>query len=158
MPGLSVATTKNSNYCNLLGRVVCLRLSRDLTVCVVVSPCLGLLFPRTRAAGRVEEAGWARASSALPGNWPLAVLSALLPGLGQAQLVSGAVLVRWPGAPRKKDVCECVGGQAAGNPPPKFGFPGPSRRSSTQISLHGTPPNLAFDSVSRGPKTGVEGS
>lgn len=98
-------------------------------VCAVGEPAL--LFPRTRPEGRVEEAGWAQASSAPPGNWPLAFLSAFPPGLGQEQLVSGAVLVSCPGAPRKKDMCEFVGGQATGNPPPKFGLPGPSRRRST---------------------------
>ena len=41
---------------------------------------------------------------------------------------------------------------------PQFGFPGPSGGKSTQISLHGNPQNLGFDSVSREPKTGVEGS
>lgn len=42
--------------------------------------------------------------------------------------------------------------------PLKFGFPGPSGGKSTQISLHGNPQNLGFDSVSREPKTGVQGS
>lgn len=146
-----MVTTKNSHYRDLLGRVVCLRPSRDLTVCAVGEPVSRAAVPQDKAC-REGRRGWM--GPGLPCTaWQLASCFpvCLPPGLGQAQLVSAAALMPWPGASRKKDVCECVGGAGCWKPSPlSLAFPGPSRRRSTQISLHGKPPNLAFDSVSGG--------
>ena len=148
--------TKNSNYRDLMGRVLCRGSSGSESVVLEPGSRVAATLP-ARGAPRIMPAEGAKVrvgpgrSSARPGSWPPAPLTAspLVPAS------SRAVLVLWPGAFRKTGG---GGEQAAEALPPKFSSPGPSGRKSTQISLHWKPPNLGFDSVPRELKTGVEGS